>query len=139
MKEVKSFDESNISHAWELYKNNLKLKDMKPEVSQEQSSFYGSIAKETTNVLSSLVGGGIVKKETAFGPANNVHQLEKTSKLIRENLHREYKKFLVQEKLIKIERMEAMEKHKALLAESDLSLMDYLMGNVPGPEGQVQK
>jgi hypothetical protein len=139
LNEVKSFDENNITHGWELYKNNLKLKDMKPEVPQQQTSFYGSIAKETTNVLSSLVGGGIVKKETTFGPANNVDQLEKTSKLIRENLSREYKKFLVQEKLIKVERLEAMEKHKALLAESDLSLMDYMMGNVPGIEGQAQK
>jgi hypothetical protein len=131
--EIKKYDSKDIFDGWAKYKSILKEAENVTAVPERSSSIYSSIASQTTSILSSLVGGGLNRKES-YGPANTVEQLERTSDLVTSKLKSDFKRLLVQEKQLVEERRKAIEAHKEKLQKSDLTLLDYLMGNAPQPE-----
>ena len=128
---LNDLDRNDIPKAWTLYKEQLRSVDQK-DLPVSTGSTSGSLISSVTSTLQQLVGGAgsIASSRKEF---TSIDRLEKYCADTRKVLDREYKKLSKNLESQRKEQEEMIQKQIEEIKNSDLKLIDYIMGNVPQP------
>lgn len=130
--EINKVDLEDAPRAWEVYKDALKEKErVDLPAQQEAEGVVSKVVSTTGSVFKSLLGAGPMKKQYSYG--TSIGQIENACRQIREGIKNDYERFLKAEKKMMEEQKMMIKKHQEDLKNSDLKLIDYIMGNVPQP------
>ncbi|KAI8893306.1 HAD-like domain-containing protein [Globomyces pollinis-pini] len=131
LNEINKIDAKDISGSWQKYKDQLKDLEFQQHESTSQSSGFS-----VTGIAKSLVGG-FGRNSQALKSSATISEIERHCKLIKARMDSTYNQHLAEQARYLEEQEQFIEQQKQALKNSDLKLIDYIMGNGPNLEGEL--
>ncbi|KAJ3000678.1 Mitochondrial import inner membrane translocase subunit TIM50 [Globomyces sp. JEL0801] len=128
LNEINKIDAKDISGSWQKYKDQLKDLEFQQHESTSQSSGFS-----VTGIAKSLVGG-FGRNSQALRSTATISDIERHCKVIKARMDSTYNQHLAEQARYLEEQEQFIEQQKQALKNSDLKLIDYIMGNGPNLE-----
>ncbi len=123
-----------------MYKKDIK-DSIKKKLEEKQQLHSQSYSSFITDTLMSLIGKGGISQGPKFNPTTSIDRVESYCVETRAILERERKAYLKNIEAHRKEQEALIQKQMEEIKNSDLTLMDYISGNVPqlGEQGKVEQ